>query len=273
MKIAVTGGSGKLGRALTPVLAAHGHTVLSLDIVAPAEPAAGVTYQTVSVSEYGALKATMQGCDALMHLAALLGPRVAPEPGVYDANTNGSYHVLAAAEALGINRVCLASSINAIGGIYSREPRYDYFPLDERHPAYPEDAYSLSKWVLEQQGNAFARRNPGMQIASMRFHGLIEPTPDVRSIPYAQDPNAHKHLWGYTDIGAAVRACEAALSADFGRHEAFYIVAPVTTAYQPSLELAQQYFPATPVRGDLAGFNGFFDCRKAGRLLGWKHEI
>jgi UDP-glucose 4-epimerase len=272
MKIAVTGGSGRLGRALAPMLAAHGHVVLSLDIIAPAETATAVTYQTVSVSDYDALKAAAEGCDALVHLAALLGPKVAPEPRVYDANTGGSYHVLAVAEALEIHRVCLASSINAVGGIYSREPRYDYFPLDEQHPAYPEDAYSLSKWVSEQQGNAFARRNPRMQIASLRFHGLIGPTPDVRAIPYAQDPNAHKHLWGYTDMGAAVRACEAALSADFGGHEAFYVVAPITTAYKPSLELAQQYFPTTSVRGDLSGFNGFFDCRKAERLLGWKHE-
>ena len=35
------------------------------------------------------------------------------------------------------------SSINAIGGRFSRSPRYDYFPLDEQHPAYVEDPYSV----------------------------------------------------------------------------------------------------------------------------------
>ena len=272
MHIAITGSSGRLGKVLVPRLVAHGHTVASLDIVTPAELPGGVTHTTLSVADYAALRAALTDCDAVVHLAALLGPRVAPEPEVYDANTGGSYHVLAAAEALGIRRVCLASSINAIGGIYSREPRYDYFPLDELHVAYPEDSYSLSKWVLEQQGDAFARRNPDMRIASLRFHGIAQPTPDVRTTRYAQDPQSHKHLWGYTDIAAAARACEVALTSDFSGHEVFYIVAPLTTSYTHSLELAQTYFPGTPIRGDLSGFRGFFDCRKAERMLGWRHD-
>jgi hypothetical protein len=46
--------------------------------------------------------------------------------------------VLSAAATLGIQRVCSASSINAIGGAFSRAPRYDYFPIDEQHPTYVE---------------------------------------------------------------------------------------------------------------------------------------
>jgi len=55
--------------------------------------------------------------------------------------------------------------------------------------------------------------------------------------------------------------------------EEFYIIAPDTSAIaaEPSLELAQQWFPDVPVRGDLSGHRGFFDCSKAQRLLGWTH--
>ena len=93
---------------------------------------------------------------------------------VYADNTLSSYNALSAASTLGIKRICLASSINAIGGAFSRSPRYDYFPLDEKHPTYAEDPYSLSKWVLEQQGDAFARRFEWMTIASLRFHWLLD---------------------------------------------------------------------------------------------------
>ncbi len=54
--------------------------------------------------------------------------------------------------------------MNAIGGAFSQSPKYDYFPLDEQHPTYAEDPYSLSKWVLEQQADAFACRYEWMKI-------------------------------------------------------------------------------------------------------------
>ena len=53
---------------------------------------------------------------------------------VFNENSAGNYNALSAAATVGIKRVCLASSINAIGGVFSRQPRYDYFPLDEQHP-------------------------------------------------------------------------------------------------------------------------------------------
>ncbi|HZG68799.1 MAG TPA: hypothetical protein VEZ12_18800, partial [Herpetosiphonaceae bacterium] len=54
--------------------------------------------------------------------------------------------------------------------------------------------------------------------------------------------------------------------------EAFYIVAPDTAVDQPSLALAERYFPGVQIRGDLSGGRGFFDCSKAERLLGWRHD-
>ena len=42
---------------------------------------------------------------------------------------------------------------------------------------------------------------------------------------------------------------------------------------KPALELARQYFPEAPVRGDLSGRHGFYDCSKAERLLGWTHPF
>jgi UDP-glucose 4-epimerase len=80
-----------------------------------------------------------------------------------------------------------------------------------------------------------------------------------------------KNLWAYTRFDAAADACLRSLAAPFEGHEAFYIVAPDTVAAEPSLELARRFYPDVPVRGDLSGHRGFFDCAKAERLLGWVH--
>lgn len=274
MRIAVTGGGGELGRALIPYLVAQGHEAVSIDRTTPPFEAMqrGVHYMAADVGDFGAVVACLRECDGVIHLAAHRSPANHPDTEVYLNNTAASYHVLSAASALGIERVCLASSINAIGGAFSRKPRYDYFPLDEAHPSYTEDPYSLSKWVLEQQADAFARRFERMRIASLRFHWLLESHERAAEITARIPDTGRRHLWAYTSIAAAARACLLALTADFSGHEVFYIVAPETVVPEPSLELARRHYPDVPIRGDLSGHTGFFNCSKAERVLGWRHE-
>jgi UDP-glucose 4-epimerase len=272
MRIAITGGGGEFGRTLAPYLAEQGHSVVSIDRHLPAEmsPWGGAHIQA-DVRDFGQLVACLRGCDAAIHLAAHRAPVNHPDPVVYADNTLASYNMLSAAATLGIGRVCLASSINAIGGAFSRAPRYDYFPVDERHPTYAEDPYSLSKWVLEQQADAFARRYETMRIASLRFHWLLGSRDVAERASTANPAGSTRHLWAYTLNVEAARACLLSLTADFSGHEVFYIVAPTTAMAAPSLELAQAHYPATPIRSDLSGNRGFFDCSKAERLLGWTH--
>jgi len=276
MQIAVTGASGELGRALVPYLLQQGHTVVSLDRAIPSVSfvpgVRSARAMVADISDFGQVVSGLRGCDAVIHLAAHRSPVNAPDSVVYIENTASSYNVLSAAATLGIRRVCLASSINAIGGVFSRRPRYDYFPLDEQHPTYAEDAYALSKWVLEQQADAFARRYDWLAIASLRFHWLSESRANAVEKSQGFSAGAIRHLWGYVLLSEACRACLLAVSAPFSGHEALYIAAPRTVSVQPSLELARQYYPDTALRGELLGQTGFFNCAKAERVLGWRHE-
>lgn len=283
MKVAVTGGNGRFGRVVIEHLVRDGHTLVNLDRTRPEaepDPATGrTTFVGLDLTDLPALTAALEGCEAIVHLAAFPSPINLPAPDVYVNNTVTSYNVLFAAAELGIQKVCLASSINAIGGAYSRRARYDYFPVDERHPTYNEDAYSLSKWVMEQQADSFARRYETMTIASLRFHGLHKLTArrtldDIHQLDEVVRQRVANHLWAYTDIDAGARACVAALHADYTGHEAFFIVAPTTifTADVSSAELARQFYPTVPIVGDLSGNAGFYDCAKAERLLKWRHE-
>jgi UDP-glucose 4-epimerase len=192
---------------------------------------------------------------------------------VHNTNVVGSYNALSAAAKLGIRRVCQASSVNATGAAFSRRPRYDYFPLDEQHPTYNEDPYSLSKWICEQQADSFARRHETMAIASLRFHLVVSDRAAAARRRSEINEVLVKHLWGYTSLDAAARACLLGLTAPLEGHEALYIVAPDTMMDAPSLELKEHFFPDVPVRGNLDGRRGFFDCAKAERVLGWRHDV
>jgi UDP-glucose 4-epimerase len=274
MKIAITGGSGGVGRAIVAMALGQGHSVVSIDRVVPAEGSLdpSVLFVEADMGDYDALQQAFSGCDAVIHMAAIPSPGRHPDQVVHNNNVVGSYNALRAAAELGITHVCQASSVNAIGASYSRWPRYDYFPLDEQHPTYNEDPYSLSKWICEQQADSFARRYEQMTIASMRFHWVV-PNREFAS-RHGQElrRESAKHLWGYTTFDAAARACLAAVSASWKGHEVFYIVGPATVVDVPSAELAQRFFPDVPVRGDLSGHRGFYSCAKAERLLGWKHD-
>lgn len=275
MRIAITGGGGELGRTLIPYLLEQGHSAVNVDRAPPApslQPLPRPELIVADTRDFGQVVAGIRGCDALIHLAAHRSPLNYPDHVVYGDNTLSSYNALSAAATLGIKRVCLASSINAVGGAFSRTPRYDYFPLDEQHPTYAEDAYSLSKWVLEQQADAFARRYEWMTIASLRFHWLVESRAAAAERTSRFPAMTGRHLWAYTSLRSASAACLLALSADFSGHEVFYIVAPQTAASEPSLDLAREYYPGVEIRGDLSGQAAFFNSGKAERVLGWRHQ-
>jgi UDP-glucose 4-epimerase len=266
MHIGVTGAAGLLGSAITRAAVAAGHTVVAIDKTPPTTPdPAAVAVRTIDMRDYAAFEAAVVGADALIHTAALATPFAASDPEVHDTNVVIGYHALRAAEQAGIARVCLASSVNAIGGRFSRMPRYDYFPLDESHPSYAEDPYSLSKWICEQQAAAFGRRVPSMSIACLRLHALRDRRD---SIPLRSDGRSWTALWGYTPTALAVQACLAAIAADFGGAEVIYVTAPDTFRDEPSVELRDRYFPDVPIVGDLSGNRSFFDTAKADRLLG-----
>jgi nucleoside-diphosphate-sugar epimerase len=274
MKIAVTGGNGRVGSAIVSMAVAEGHQVVSIDQTPPPNVAAlHYSFVQADLSDYHAFVQAIHGCDALIHMAAIAAPGHHPDYQVHNNNVVTSYNALRAAVEVGIKRVCQASSVNATGLAYSRCPHFDYFPLDEEHPTYNEDPYSLSKWICEEQGNSFARRYENLTIASLRFHGVVPQRHEmVQGMNRGPTDIATKSLWAYTLSEAAARSCLLSLTADFTGHEVFYIVAPDTIAEVPSLELKEKFYPDVPVRGDLSGHRSFFDSSKAERILGWKHD-
>jgi nucleoside-diphosphate-sugar epimerase len=168
MRVLITGGTGDIGTATSQRLMANGWDVHLID-QKEAALFPGVSYAQCDIMDFEALKMQMQGCDAVIHLAAIRAPLMAPNQDVFMVNVAGTFNVYEAAAQLGIKRVVQASSINAMGCAWQIDEVYpQYFPLDEVHPRFTTDSYSLSKQMAEDVADYFYHRD-GISGTSLRF--------------------------------------------------------------------------------------------------------
>ena len=179
MNILVTGGLGGVGRAVVARLVDHGHRVRIFDRVAAAEPQ-DVECVAGDLTDYAAVRDSVRGMDAVVHLAALTYPAAAPANDIYRINVMGTFNVYDAAAQEGIRRVVSASSINALGYNFGvRGFPIQYLPLDEDHPSFTTDVYSFSKENVEAIGQYFWRRD-GISGVQLRLPFVYSAMPGVR---------------------------------------------------------------------------------------------
>lgn len=94
----------------------------------------------------------MQGCDAVVHMAALIGiPYSYEAPASYLAtNTQGTLNILEAARTVGVKRVIVTSTSEVYGTAR-------YTPIDEEHPLQAQSPYSASKIAADKLAEAYYR--------------------------------------------------------------------------------------------------------------------
>ena len=176
MRVLLTGACGFIARSLLPLLEEN-HEMVLLDRIRPEDAAfrTGHTFVNAELTDTGAIRNAAEGCDAVIHLAAILTgfPENAVE--TFEVNALGTYVAIEAAQRAGVKRFLCASSINAFGTFYWRvrgKPVvFHKMPLDESCEPVPEDAYSLSKWFNELTCASFTRAH-GMTTAALRFAGV-----------------------------------------------------------------------------------------------------
>lgn len=172
-KVLVTGGVGGVGKPVVAHLMNKGYDLRIVDLKPDAQVPAGVEYAAIDINDYSAVLAQMRGCDQVVHLAAIPTPSGGPPEEVFRVNAAGTFNIFQAAAELGIRRVVQASSINAVGlyyGVRNADPQY--FPVDEEHPQVGTDAYSFSKWVVEEIAEFYWRR-AGISSVSLRFPAVL----------------------------------------------------------------------------------------------------
>ncbi len=171
MTVLVTGGAGRVGTAVTARLVQNGWDVrvlgIDADVTVP-----GAAYVQCDILNYDSLRGAMEGCDAVVHLAAIPNPMTVPGHTLFQINAMGTFNLFEAAEAEGIKRIVQASSINAFGCFWgTAELDIRYLPIDEEHPTFTTDVYSFSKQMAEEIGDYYWRR-AGISSIALRFPGV-----------------------------------------------------------------------------------------------------
>ena len=276
MIIAVTGARGTLGREVVQACSMAGHNTVQVNRTAQKYDGTPKSEMRTadSANSYEDTVKAFQGCDAVIHLAAIPNPVGKDDWKVHSNNVNSAFNGFRAAAEVGIKRFCYVSSVNAIGLAYANQPlHFDYFPIDEDAPPNPTDSYALAKLEAEVQAKAFVNWFPGLNIACLRVHE-VAPLKDVQMEHQENWENAAvKQLWGWVNPEATARACLLAVESDKMKgFEIFNITAPTTTQQTPSEELAKKYFAETEIRDDMSKNQSFWTTNKAKSILGWTHD-
>ena len=271
-RVVVTGGSGKLGRAVVTHLLDSGYEVVNLD-QRPGSDDRALFVQT-DLTDYGQVLQCLtsvddryDGVDALVHLAAIPAPGLRPNSATFANNVPASYNVFAAAKAAGIDNVVWASSETVLGLPFLENPP-PYFPVDEEYPVRPSTTYSLGKAVEEEMARHFTRWNPNLKLIGLRFSNVMD-VEDYAAFPaFEQTPESRSwNSWGYIDARDGAQAVRLALESTLTGFEAFIIAAADTVMTTPSAELAERYFPEVPFTSEVTGTETLLGIDKARRML------
>ena len=114
-----------------------------------------------------------EGFDAIVHLAAIPAPGLAPDAATFENNMQSTYNVFQAARRAGIKKIVYASSETVLGLPFDVDP--PYIPVDEEYPARPESTYSLVKHLEEQMAIQLTRWDPTLSITGLRFSNVMDP--------------------------------------------------------------------------------------------------
>lgn len=128
------------------------------------------------IRDYDSVHAALKGCDAVLHLAALIGiPYSYESPLAYvRTNVEGTYNVLQAARELGVKNVLVTSTSETYGTAQR-------VPIDENHPAVGQSPYSASKIAADQLAISY-QRSFGLPVKIVRPFNTYGPRQSARAI-------------------------------------------------------------------------------------------
>ena len=161
MSVLVTGADGFIGSHLTESLVRQGYQVRAfvlynsfnswgwLDQCSPDVKGEFEVFLGDIRDPHG-VKEAMKGCDAVLHLAALIAiPYSYHSPDTYvDTNVKGTLNVLQAARELGIKRLIHTSTSEVYGTAR-------FVPITEEHPLQGQSPYSATKIAADQLAYSF----------------------------------------------------------------------------------------------------------------------
>jgi UDP-glucose 4-epimerase len=179
----VTGSTGQVGQAAKAALEATGWTVRTFDIADGDD----------LLDEKAVLEA-VEGCDVIVHAGAIPSDNNGTPADIVAVNVLGTWHVLLAAEACGIERVVVFSSAQVFG-CFNGGPEPDYLPIDDDHPLRAARPYGMSKRLVELMCEAWTARTgiptvvfrPVLILSEERFGTTRDADADLHAVVHLDD--------------------------------------------------------------------------------------
>lgn len=282
-RVAVTGSSGKLGRAVVGHLLEQGWDVVALDRVA--SPRADVVSSVVELTDFGQAVEALSGIDdrhngveALVHLAAIPAPGLLPNAATFANNITASYNAYSAAIRAGVRKIVWASSETVLGLPFDEPP--PYVPVDEEYQPRPNSTYSLVKTLEEEMARQLCRWHPDLSMTGLRFSNVMYPEDYTQFPSYDADPQLRRwNLWAYIDARDGAQAVRLALTNDTVGADVFIIANADTVMSRPNDTLLAEVFPDVPLTRPVGPHETLLSIDKARRILGyepqhsWRDEV
>jgi UDP-glucose 4-epimerase len=182
--ILVTGGAGFIGSNLVDALVARGYSVRVLDNLSTGNRSnlpdiAAVELMEGDVADAMTVRRAVQGCQAVVHLAAVASVQASVDDpvGTHQSNLIGTLNLCEAMRAEGVRRVVFASSAAVYGN------NGEGTPIGEDTPKAPLTPYAADKLASEHYLD-FYRRQHGLEPVVFRFFNIYGPRQDPSS-PYS----------------------------------------------------------------------------------------
>ena len=187
IKILVTGSDGFIGSHLTEALVRLGYKVRAFILYNSFNSWGWLDHCASDVRDQfevfvgdirdpHGVKEAMKGCDAVLHLAALIAiPYSYHSPDTYvDTNVKGTLNVLQAARELGVKRVVHTSTSEVYGTAR-------FVPITEDHPLQGQSPYSATKIAADQLAYSFYA-SFGLPVVIARPFNTYGPRQSARAV-------------------------------------------------------------------------------------------
>lgn len=164
MKVLITGASGYVARVTLPFLLDDKDvcSVTGLDIRPPAITHPNFVFIERDVTR-DELARAMRGIDVLVHMAFIVS-EIRDKKRIYAVNVDGTRRVLEAAEAAGIPRLVVASSVSVYGAVRRDGPITEDTPRCGNEDSY----YAHTKRIVEEMLDEFEKKHPGVTVTRLR---------------------------------------------------------------------------------------------------------
>lgn len=275
-RVAITGGSGRIGTAVALELRAHGYEVRLIDVRPPKGGDPDWVYG--DTSDRSSLAPALAGCQSLVHLGEApgqWGAMLSEKFFVQNARCGATTFQLAA--ELGIARIAYASSCQVYGSWGWPQAAPAYLPIDEEHPLRPQGAYPAAKVAVEAYGRMIADTHGGMRIVALRLPGTwrVDYRPAWEDVAWLRKGSqVHSEMGTYLHGSDAGRGFRLALERGLEGFHAYSMTARDVASLHTVREILAEAHPDyPPLPSDWPDFASPVDCSKAERDLGWRAEF